>query len=212
MRVWSDSRYSTSYILDRCYLKCFSLYLLCLQALVKFRQGAYGNLKVHTPILNKFRSFSSQDERHPPNILFQVEVVSSSERIFSISLIFEENLIFRWKFSGSSFVWPETKLGVLEPKDSRFPLPGLVGSDTPKKTLSPTKPNYEADVLTLEQNHERQSSILEQFLAMNEVSCWFSNQLHHSLYMNLLFVWVGHIINAIALIYKYLLISLNHNG
>jgi len=71
----------------------------------------------------------------------------------------------------STFNWPDTRLGPLEPKDRRFPLPGLVGSTKLRNTgkqqsLLTQSNNYETDILTAELAHERQSTILEQFIAV----------------------------------------------
>jgi len=77
--------------------------------------------------------------------------------------------------SDASFQWPETRLGPLEPKDRRFPLPGMVGSSSHHNTsLSESqqmkvqpRPRYDADVLVAELPYERQSTAFEQFVAVN---------------------------------------------
>jgi len=77
--------------------------------------------------------------------------------------------------SDAYFQWPETRLGPLEPKDRRFPLPGMVGSSIPySETSSQTermkiqrRPRYDADVLVAELPYERQSTAFEQFVAVN---------------------------------------------
>ena len=63
----------------------------------------------------------------------------------------------------------------MEPKDRRFPLPGMVGSGAAHSaTLSPSRstkmerrPRYDADVLVAELPYERQSTAFEQFVAVN---------------------------------------------
>ena len=78
------------------------------------------------------------------------------------------------RISDASFRWPETRLGPLEPKDRRFPLPGMVGSSTATSATSPSqgrrierRPRYDADVLVAELPYERQSTAFEQFVAVN---------------------------------------------
>jgi len=75
----------------------------------------------------------------------------------------------------ASFQWPETRLGPFEPKDHRFPLPGMVGSgglqcESVKnfhRTNVRQRPRYDADVLVAELPYERQSTTFEQFVAVN---------------------------------------------
>lgn len=77
--------------------------------------------------------------------------------------------------SDASFQWPETRLGPLEPKDRRFPLPGLVGSSVLQSTAVresqrlrfQRRPRYDADILVAELPYERQSTAFEQFVAVN---------------------------------------------
>lgn len=100
------------------------------------------------------RHFSSYDESH-----------STDGEAFNIDL----------NSTDASFRWPETRLGPLEPKDHRFPLPGMVGSSaTHTATVSPSRsmkipqrPQYDADVLVAELPYERQSTAFEQFVAIN---------------------------------------------
>jgi len=65
-------------------------------------------------------------------------------------------------------------LGPLEPKDRRFPLPGLVGSiashtvaSSQSETMNRRRPRYDADVLVAELPYERQSTAFEQFVAIS---------------------------------------------
>ena len=76
----------------------------------------------------------------------------------------------------ASFRWPETRLGPLEPKDRRFPLPGMVGSgavhsvgSSPSQSSRKVerRPRYDVDVLVAELPYERQSTAFEQFVAVN---------------------------------------------
>jgi len=77
--------------------------------------------------------------------------------------------------SDAYFQWPETRLGPLEPKDRRFPLPGMVGSSIPQNVASSLServkiqrtPRYDADVLVAELPYERQSTAFEQFVAVS---------------------------------------------
>lgn len=96
------------------------------------------------------RAFSSFDERKPPNRLIDIRNISQD----------------------SSFTWPDTRLGPLEPADGRFPLPGMVGSTHPLEGAKTPMPSAkvifaESDVLTEELPYERHSSILEQFITVN---------------------------------------------
>jgi len=99
------------------------------------------------------RTFSSYDEPQSTNEDFIFKAISRSD---------------------TSYQWPDTRLGPLEPKDHRFPLPGMVGSEKNRNRHSDQKkaryqkpPRFDADVLMAELPHERQSSIFEQFMTVN---------------------------------------------
>lgn len=91
------------------------------------------------------------------------------------AIYFPVNCVVCCGILDASFQWPETRLGPLEPKDHRFPLPGMVGSSTTHSaTLNQSRqarvqqrPRYDADVLVAELPYERQSTAFEQFVAVN---------------------------------------------
>lgn len=66
--------------------------------------------------------------------------------------------------------WPDTRLGLLSPRDPRFPLPGTAGPDPSllkskeEAKASPAEP----DVLTEPTSAERQGEVLQQYLEMAE--------------------------------------------
>jgi len=99
---------------------------------------------------------------------------------------FPVNCLFCRGILDASFQWPETRLGPLEPKDRRFPLPGMVGSSSAhgaavnqsQQARVQQRPRYDADVLVAELPYERQSTAFEQFVAVNtEVLTGFFSRL-----------------------------------
>eukprot|EP00914_Ancora_sagittata_P015745 GHVO01031318.1.p1 GENE.GHVO01031318.1~~GHVO01031318.1.p1 ORF type:complete len:289 (+),score=37.76 GHVO01031318.1:136-1002(+) len=95
-----------------------------------------------------FRSFSSYDER-----------VSSDMNMIDVENIVRKQLMD----------WPDTRLGLLSPRDSRFPLPGTSGPD-PRFMKNEQVTTAEPDILTEPTKSEQQGEVLQQYLDMADKS------------------------------------------